>query len=165
MNWDAIGALAEAMGALAVIGSIVYLASQIRENTISNRITAKQNTTDQYAAFCNMLLLNDDLRLIWNRGRADIEALDRDEREKFYYINLDLCWYYSSQHFQYRAGAIDDVEWAQSLALIRRSWLAHPGVRAWWQKDMDKERLSKPFFELVESELVDMGFASSGEGD
>ncbi|HEY5681757.1 MAG TPA: hypothetical protein VIS55_16920 [Pseudomonadales bacterium] len=38
--------------------------------------------------------------------------------EKVYYINLDLCWYYLSQHFQYGAGAIDDVEWAQSLGCL-----------------------------------------------
>ena len=156
MSWDAVGALAEIAGALAVIGSIIYLALQIRENTISNRITANQNTTDQYAAFTNLLLLNDDLRSIWRRGRSDIAQLNVDERERFYYLNMNLSWYYSSQHFQYRAGAIDEVEWAQSLGLIRNSWLAHEGVRTWWQEDMDRARLTVPFVELIEKELADL---------
>jgi hypothetical protein len=33
MNWDAIAALAEVLGALAVLASLVYLATQIRQNT------------------------------------------------------------------------------------------------------------------------------------
>ena len=31
MNWDAIGAIAELLGAIGVIASLVYLATQIRE--------------------------------------------------------------------------------------------------------------------------------------
>ena len=33
MNWEAIGAIGEVLGALAVIGSLVYLALQIRANS------------------------------------------------------------------------------------------------------------------------------------
>ena len=31
MNWEAIGAIAESLGAIGVIASLVYLASQIRD--------------------------------------------------------------------------------------------------------------------------------------
>jgi hypothetical protein len=33
MNWDAIGAIAEAIGALAVIITLIYLTFQLRQNT------------------------------------------------------------------------------------------------------------------------------------
>ena len=33
MNWDAIGAIAELLGAVGVIASLVYLAGQIRQNS------------------------------------------------------------------------------------------------------------------------------------
>ena len=32
MNWEAIGAIGEVIGALAVVASLIYLASQIRQN-------------------------------------------------------------------------------------------------------------------------------------
>jgi hypothetical protein len=41
MDWNAIGALGELAGAIGVILSLIYLASQIRQNTLSNRIAAK----------------------------------------------------------------------------------------------------------------------------
>jgi len=32
MNWDAVGAIAELLGAIGVIASLVYLATQIRQS-------------------------------------------------------------------------------------------------------------------------------------
>ena len=37
MNWEAIGAIAEAMGALGVIATLAYFSIQLRQNTISAR--------------------------------------------------------------------------------------------------------------------------------
>tara|TARA_B110000858_G_scaffold89247_1_gene103084 strand:- start:5179 stop:5370 length:192 start_codon:yes stop_codon:yes gene_type:complete len=44
MNWDAISAIGEIIGATAVVVSLVYLAVQIRQNTrqISSSIKAAQ---------------------------------------------------------------------------------------------------------------------------
>ncbi len=42
MNWDAIGAIAELLGAIGVIASLVYLATQIRQNTRSVRSATYQ---------------------------------------------------------------------------------------------------------------------------
>jgi hypothetical protein len=33
MNWDAIGALAELAGAVSVLGTLIYLAKQIKDNS------------------------------------------------------------------------------------------------------------------------------------
>jgi hypothetical protein len=33
MNWDAIGAIAETLSAIAVVATLIYLALQIRQNT------------------------------------------------------------------------------------------------------------------------------------
>jgi hypothetical protein len=46
MNWEAIGALGEILGALAVFGTLVYLAIQIKQN--SSMI--KANIKEQRAA-------------------------------------------------------------------------------------------------------------------
>ena len=43
MNWDAIGALAETLGALAVIVSIVYLAAQVRQTRLQLQAQAEDN--------------------------------------------------------------------------------------------------------------------------
>ena len=42
MNWEAIGAVGEILGALAVFASLIYLARQIRQNTQMMKSTVRQ---------------------------------------------------------------------------------------------------------------------------
>ena len=42
MDWEAIGAVGEVLGALAVLASLIYLARQIRQNTQMMKSTVRQ---------------------------------------------------------------------------------------------------------------------------
>ncbi len=48
MNWDAIGAIGEILGALAVFSSLVYLASQIRAQNRESRVASVHEVTEAY---------------------------------------------------------------------------------------------------------------------
>ena len=51
MNWDAIGAIGEIIGAAGVISTLIYLAIQIRQNTTAmNRATVRQALESNNAA-------------------------------------------------------------------------------------------------------------------
>ena len=51
MNWDAIGASAELAGALGVILTLIYLSSQLRQNTKALRSTADHHLNDRIDSF------------------------------------------------------------------------------------------------------------------
>jgi len=155
VNWDAIGAIAEAAGAVAVIGSVMYLALQIRQNTLSNRLAAKQDTADQFAEYTRFLLANPALRGVLYRGRESMSNLNAEERDQFHLLNQHLYWNYSSQFYQYRQGALDEDEWAESLGLIRSSWMEHPGTREWW-RDFDRRRVSRAFGEFIDRQIAEI---------
>ena len=40
MNWEAIGAVGEILGAIAVIASLFYVAYQVKQNTRQNKLNA-----------------------------------------------------------------------------------------------------------------------------
>ena len=48
MNWDAIGALSESVGAIAVFITLLYLAIQIRAQTKESRLTATRDLSRDY---------------------------------------------------------------------------------------------------------------------
>ena len=52
MNWEAIGAVSELVGAVAVLVSLLYLASQIRQSTATTRVQTVQHllTSDTASA-------------------------------------------------------------------------------------------------------------------
>jgi len=47
MNWEAIGTVAEVVGAVAIVLSLIYVATQIKQNTAASRaqsLGARQRT-------------------------------------------------------------------------------------------------------------------------
>ena len=49
MNWEAIGAIGETIGAIAVVLTLVYLSIQIRQNTRSVRAATYQSVAEALA--------------------------------------------------------------------------------------------------------------------
>ena len=56
MNWEAIGAIGEIIGAIAVFLSLIYLALQIRSNTNVEKAAALREVLDGYVDRNNVLL-------------------------------------------------------------------------------------------------------------
>jgi hypothetical protein len=48
MNWEAIGAIGEVLGAIAVFISLSYLALQIKSNTASMEATSRHRVANEY---------------------------------------------------------------------------------------------------------------------
>ncbi len=55
MNWDAIGAIAEALGALGVILTLIYLIRQIKQNTAATRSSAAASYSQASMSIANLL--------------------------------------------------------------------------------------------------------------
>lgn len=83
MNWDAIGALGEIVGALAVVITLFYLARQIRDNT---RMARAEMTKDLYLASRTAIMdtaAHDRLAEIWEDIRP-FEDESAARRHTFY---------------------------------------------------------------------------------
>ena len=68
MNWEAIGAISEAIGVVAILISLAYLAIQIRQSTRefsrsveANQLAAFERNIDSGNRIREVLLLNPDL--------------------------------------------------------------------------------------------------------
>lgn len=82
MNWEAVGAVAELVGAIGVIASLLYLAIQVRTNTRMMRTTAEQAAIDSFRNF-QWSPLEADRPKIVRTGVEDLNALSEDERARF----------------------------------------------------------------------------------
>jgi len=51
MNWDAVGAIAELLGAIGVIGSLIYVASQVRASTVASKVESKLHLTQNMVSY------------------------------------------------------------------------------------------------------------------
>ena len=55
MNWDAVIAVAEIIGVMAVIASLIYVAMQIRQNTAIARANIVHETSVFFSRFYELL--------------------------------------------------------------------------------------------------------------
>ena len=68
MSWEAIGAIGEVVGAVAVLVTLIYLAQQIRQNTRSMDESRRLAITQQWAAYGGIAYTFEDSLVLGNRG-------------------------------------------------------------------------------------------------
>jgi hypothetical protein len=132
MNWEAVAAIAEAVGALAVFVSLIYLAYQIRQNTASIKASSYDSFVSHTSNLAALLLSNEDLGRAWGRGLAKPDELTPTDRQRFHSLMLRFYRQLESAHRQSASGLIEpdlfDVWWQEALEYARE-----PGAAAWWQ--------------------------------
>jgi hypothetical protein len=135
MNWDALSAIGEIVGALAVVVTLLYLSRQIRQANRQGEIEAFRHTWDNLNQFCDILSESTDQAGIVIRGREDLQCLTPEEALVFEHIHIRLLNTLESWHLQIqrtsKPGAYRDTQ-LQNLAGIAAGYLGHPGTRQLW---------------------------------
>ena len=139
MSWEAIGAIAELLGAIGVIVSLVYLAKQIHTNSEN----VKQNTdalisdrdvssNESVLALYRSLYENPELSELMVKGHANQETLTATERFRY---NLALAANFESHQtffVQHQKGAVSDELWSFYSSAV--DWFCRvPGVVECWK--------------------------------
>ena len=112
LNWDAIGAIGEILGALAVFLTLVYLAVQIRQNTSSVRASTFHECASRAADLTRAIAEHKELARILRTGLGGLEQLeDDDDRFRFVLLLQNMFRQYEDLLFQYRAGTLSSESW------------------------------------------------------
>ena len=168
MNWDAIGAVSEAVGALAVVVTLAYLATQVRYAKItasdSNRLMRASGVRDVYLAQLNdptiaesQATVDSDLAA-HHRAFADAfgvpveNAIRADSMANFYF------WLHWGQFASSKSAT--DLE---ELRNVVSKFYASPFVKFSWDHSPHARPLLEPaFIEFVEETVAESG-AATGE--
>ena len=151
MNWEAIGALAELLGAIGVIATLIYLASQIRQNTKSIQAAAFQETMRDMTSLADMGAQNPELVSAYFAGLDDLESLDREVRQRFGSFMLAFFRRVENLVYQTEQGMLDPESWEGLREALRRIF-SHPGAVDWWRQS--SHAFNRPLQDFVERELL-----------
>ena len=150
MNWDALGAIAELIGAIAVVATLIYLAAQIRQNTLSNRNAALQTVSSQYADWLSTIIENEAVARIYRAGLEDFNQLTQEDRIRFGMLLTHLCRACDAQYHQHTTNALPQEMWESTLESLV-GVLEKPGGSTWWSKY--GARFSPSFYNAVSGAL------------
>jgi len=165
MNWNALGALGEILGAVGVIITLIYLARQISQNTRVMRLSTSHSIASA-ARDWNKPLLNDpELAWTFQVGTEDPTKLDEKEQARFIELCFSLLRMFEDAHYQYHHGALDPDVW-DGYERLYAAYAKAPGFQAYWK--MRKETFRPEFREFIDgygtSEVATWG-ALKGKGE
>ncbi len=129
MNWDAIAAIAEMVGAFGVIASLIYLATQIRQST---KVARAETTKDLFLASRTAIMdmaANDELAKIW----TDIRQFESEEVARRYAFYQSFFRLYELQ-FNLAGQELLDEDIANSYTLVVRMFAGTVHFPAYWEK-------------------------------
>jgi len=129
-NWSAIGAVAELLGALGVIASLVYLAGQVRNAGRVGREEAARSVMAKLNSTMAFLASGPDKADLWVRGSGGFANL-KDEAEIVQFSGFLLTFFraYEELYFYRKAGI--EFDWGGFDSQVRATINA-PGGRDWW---------------------------------
>jgi hypothetical protein len=147
MNWEALGAIGEIIGAAGVIVSLLYLGSQVRNNSRQLRHAAAQAVLDKLNGLIGQLAFTAGAGDIWTRGLSGLDALrDDEELVRFSSMLLQAFWTYEEILHYRRAGVIEEGAWIHARAPVEH-FMRTPGFQEWWE--LRKDWFGKDFQEFV----------------
>ena len=131
MNWEAIGAIGEVVGAIGVIASLLYLALQIRGDAKAKRASAVHDQTDAYRDFLKTMAADGELAAIYMRGIRDFSSVEGSDLVRFGSALGFLFRVFDEAYYHWSEGNLETHVWHGFEAPIA-DMLAYPGVRSWW---------------------------------
>lgn len=132
MDLQAYANLGEFVGGIAVILSLVYLATQVRQNTESVRSENYARALDRLAAMQSQLSGNGELARFFAKGAADARQLTPGERIQITWALYEAFGAFEFMFHAAQARALPDEVWERWSATVAW-WLSFPGVQSWWR--------------------------------
>lgn len=152
MNWEAIGAIGEIVGATAVVVTLIYLTTQIRQNTRQLASTSLQGLADRAENRMLLMASSADFAGILAKSQNDPQSLS--EREVIQLNGWHGAWMTDLEetYRQFKLGTVTPATMAARVRMYR-SLYAVPLVRSFWADTRD---FCEPeFVEWLEQQLAE----------
>ena len=164
MDWNAIGAIGEILGALGAIAALVYLGLQLRLNTRaldrserSVRAATSFEGAHSWAEINAQLMQDKELAMLAARSfDPHLQEFSQEDSVRLMFLGRSTMERLDGLHYLNQNGQLDGELWNVRLAWARR-WIDTPFWRAWWVTERHTLNYSASFIAELEREQADSG--------
>jgi hypothetical protein len=147
MNWEAINAISQLVGSIAVVLSVLYLGIQVHQSTRVARLATQDAAAAALRDVTKPFMENAEVERIWRIGLEDLNALSAEERARFFHAAYQFLKAFETIHFHYAYGLMDKQLWEGWHGLLRH-YVAAPGIANYWK--LRPEVFSERFRKFVD---------------
>ncbi|MEP7015432.1 MAG: hypothetical protein ABI925_08335 [Verrucomicrobiota bacterium] len=135
-NWEAISAIAQMIGSVAVVCSVLYLAVQVHSSTRIAKVAAQDAAATSLREVTRPFAENADLARVWRAGLENLQSLPAEEQARFFHSSYQFLKAFETIHFHHINGLMDEQIWQGWCGLLRH-YIASPGMEHYWKLRQD----------------------------
>ena len=148
MNWDIINTVIQLIGVLAVVGTLIYLAAQVRQGNVFAKLQARQRMIEQQDG--ELYAQMNDPSITYASVKKG--PLTGEEQARLSLFLIAFLRQREWEWFQYKEGIIDEASY-QTYHEVIAIHLGTPRARKWW-KAIGRHAFNVEFVEQVDQLLA-----------
>ena len=133
MTIQELGSIGELVGAVATVATLVYLAIQIRANTLAVRSAAAQSVHEAFATWYRMLAADADLAQVSASGLRDYASLSEADRARFVATFMAFLSCSQDAFIKWSEGSLSSELWS-GWELVMMNLVIPPGGQDFWRE-------------------------------
>jgi hypothetical protein len=133
VSLEDLGNIGDFIGGVAVVVSLMYLAFQIRRNTLYIQASTIQSATEAATEIMELMARDPDVLRLFQAGTHDFEALSEFDRYRFGTVMGTLLYRFENLVTQTQRGLLPHDSWEGILNRLKGTF-ALPGTLAWWER-------------------------------
>src|ERR1700730_9421540 len=110
-NWEAVSAISQMVGSIAVVFSVLYLAVQVHRSTRIAKLAAQDAAATSLREVTRPFAENADLARVWRIGLEDLQSLSAEEQARFFHSTYQFLKAFETIHFHHIYGLMDEQIW------------------------------------------------------
>jgi hypothetical protein len=127
-----LASLGSFVSGIAVLGSLLFIAFQLRQNTQAMRATASQANAANFRALVAPISENENVARMYFKGLSHYEELSNEERARFILLTHGSFRFFEASRLQWRHGQLDSEHW-HTVEVTVRHLASQPGIRSFWK--------------------------------
>jgi len=153
MNWDAIAAVGEMVGAAGVILSLLYVGFETRRNTKTARASLSNDALIQIALLNDMAISDPQLRNVFEKsGTPGTSVSEYNDEEWKVLVHFARALFFRIEGINtlYRQGLIEEDLWRVRMSMTA-ALLQFPIWEKYWEMDKTNAMYTPSFIAALES--------------
>lgn len=171
MNWEAIGAVGEVLGAIAVVATLLYVARQLDEQARALTTSVRDSAFQQLQEWNYQVMADPDLSHLFQRGAAsdDWSGFSPEERSRLIHVLYSFFKTFENIYLHTAEGSAPPEVWERNCQVFF-AYAAQPGCRRYWNDR--RGALDERFVEILEGiqraemptglQMTEGGFETTG---
>ena len=128
MNWDAIGAFSEILGAISVVVSLIYVAAQVRQSTRQAATDTGFGLMSEFSRVDELILTTPEMIALMVKLESN-EELTNEERKRSEHFALRLMNNWMGAEIAHQNGLLDPGLYEDMIGDARHNITSYPQLK------------------------------------